>query len=84
MAVDEPGDGGAAAAVDLVDVAVECRKVAHPPHALDPPLRAEDVGVFDHLDLSERAAPERRVAAGGRGELGKVANEQAGQSQPRR
>ena len=46
------------------------------------PSIAEDVGILDHLDLAERAAAERRVAAGGRGELREVADEQAGQSQP--
>ena len=54
VAVDEPRDRAEPAAVDLVDVAVERRQVAHPPHRLDRVAVAEDVRVLEHLDLAER------------------------------
>ena len=84
MAVDEARDRAAAAAVDLLDVAVEAPQIAHAPDGLDLPVVAEDERVLDHLDLAQRGAPERRVAAGRCGELREVADEQPGQSQPSR
>ena len=57
-----PGIAAQAAAVELLDVAVERAEVAHPPGRLDPAVLAEDVRVLDHVDLAERGAAKRRVA----------------------
>ena len=57
VAVDEPGDRAEPAPVDLVHLAVELRKVAHAADGLDRSAGAEDVRVFDHVDLGELASP---------------------------
>src|SRR5439155_134330 len=41
VTVDEPGDGAEAPTVELLDLAVESRKVAHAPHGLDQAVDAE-------------------------------------------
>ena len=50
VAVDEPGDGSAAAPVQLLDVAVERIEVAHAADSGDPPVLAEDERVLDDVD----------------------------------
>ena len=67
-----------AAAVDLLDVAVERAEVAHEPGRRDPAVLAEDVRVLDHVDVAESAAAKRRGRSRGGGELGEVADEEAG------
>ena len=42
VAVDEPGDRAAAAPVDLFDVVLEQRQVAHAPDGLDLPFATQD------------------------------------------
>ena len=76
VAVDEPGDRAAPAAVELHDLAVEGPQVAHPPHRLDRLAGTEDVRVLEHLDLRESLSAQRRVASGRRRELREVADEQ--------
>ena len=76
VAVDEARDRAEAAAVDLDDVAVERRQVAHAPDRLDRLAAAEDVRVLEHVDLAERGPAQRRVAPGRRRELREVADEQ--------
>ena len=63
VAVDEARDRAQAAAVELDDVAVERRQVAHPPDRLDRVAGAEDERVLEHLDLAERRAAERRIGS---------------------
>ena len=76
VAVDEPRDRAQPAPVDLDDVAVERRQVAHAPHRLDRVAGAEDVRVLEHLDVAERGAAQRRLTAGRRRQLRQVADEQ--------
>jgi hypothetical protein len=57
VAVDEPGDRAEPPPVDLLHLAVEPRKVAHAADSLDRCTGAEDVRVFDHVDLGELASP---------------------------
>ena len=77
VAVDEPGDRAEPASVDLVHLAVETRKVAHAADALDRSARAEDVRVFDHVDLGELASPQRGSRPCRCRELFQIADEQA-------
>ena len=76
MAVDEPWDRAEAAAVELLDVAVERPEVGHPAGRGDPPVVAEDVRVLDHVDVAE-AVPAQGGASRappGVGELREVAD----------
>src|SRR5579862_8804333 len=77
VTVDETGNRTQPAAVDLADVAVDRRQVAHPPDRLDRVARAEDESVLEHLDLAERRPAQWRALAGGRRELCEIAQEQA-------
>ena len=77
VAVDEAGDRRQAARVELFDLPVERFQVAHPADRGDAAVLAEDVRVLDHLDLVEGVAAARPAAAGRRGELGEVADEEA-------
>ncbi len=76
VAVDEPGDRAQAAAVELLDLALERSEVAHRPDPGDVALLTEDIGVDNHLDLPERAAAQRCIDARRRDELGEIADEQ--------
>ena len=82
VAVDEPGERAEAAAVELLDLAVERRKLGHRPDRLDPPVAAENEGVLDHVHLAERGAAQGRAGSGGRDRLSEVADEErhAGQA----
>ena len=53
MAVDETGDRAPPAAVELDDIALEPREVAHPPHRFDRVAGAEHVRVLEDLDRAE-------------------------------
>ena len=57
VAVDEARDRAEPAAVELLDVAVERRQLAHRAHRLDRPAVAEDVRVLDRVDLRASARP---------------------------
>ncbi len=64
MTVDEPGDGAVAASVELHDVAVEGRQVAHATDGVDHAVLAEHVRVVEPVDVRERASTQGRVATG--------------------
>ena len=76
VAVDEARDRAEAAPVELDDVAVEHRQLAHEADGGDRVAGTEDVGVLDDVDGTERRAPQRGVSSSGRGKLRKVANEE--------
>src|SRR5207244_12703417 len=73
----EPGDRAQPTPVELLDVTVDRGQVAHAPDGLDRVAVAEDVCVLEHLDLTERLAPQRSVTAARRRELCEIADEQA-------
>ena len=77
VAVDEPGDRAESASVELLDVAVERRQVAHAADRLDRAAGTEDVRVRQHVDLAERGSAQWGLGAGRRRELREVADEQA-------
>ena len=77
VAVDKARNRAQPAAVELRDVAVERRQVAHPPDGLDRVAGAEDERVLEHLDLAERRSSQRSLGSGGRRQLREVAQEQA-------
>ena len=62
VAVDEPRHGAEPGAVELLDLAVERREVAHPPDRLDRLAVAEDVRVLDHVDRAQVGAARRPAA----------------------
>jgi hypothetical protein len=61
VAVDQPRDRRAAAAVDLLHLAVEPPEVGHAPDRRHPPVLAEDVRVFGHGDLRKLTPTQRRA-----------------------
>ena len=65
VAVDEARDRAQPAAVELDDVAVERRQVAHPPDGLDRVAVAEDERVLEHLDVAERRSAQRGARPAG-------------------
>ncbi len=77
VAVDEPGDRREPSAVDLLDVAVERRQVAHAADLLEETVTHQDVRVLDDVDPAERVAAKRCAVARRRRELGEVSNEEA-------
>jgi hypothetical protein len=77
VAVHETGDRTQPAAVQLGDVAVERRQVAHPSNRLDRVAAAEDEGVLEHFDLGERTSAQRSVRPRGRRKLREIAEQQA-------
>ena len=80
VAVDESGDGAEAASVQLLDLALglaQARaKLSHRAERGDASVFAQDVRVADDLDIRERRAPERCLAAAGCRKLGEIADEQ--------
>ena len=76
VAVDKARDRAQPAAVELRDVTVERRHVAHPPDGLDRVAGAENERVLEHLDLAERRSAQRSIGSGGRRQLREVAQEQ--------
>ena len=78
MTVDEPWDGGKAAAVDLLDLAVERPEVAHATGRLDPAVVAEDVRVLHHFDVTEGAPAQRRCGSRVGDQLRQIPDEEAG------
>ena len=72
VAVDEAGDRGEPATVDLLDVAEAAGKLAHRPDRLDAAVSAEDERVRDDLErrgvrpraAGRRARPESRAGPG--------------------
>ena len=76
VAVDEARDRAEAAPIDLDDVAVERRQVAHAADGGDRVVLAEDERVLEDVDLAERSPAKRRTAAGRRRDLREVADEQ--------
>src|SRR5262249_28590260 len=83
VAVDEPRDRDEATAVELFDVVKGSGEVTHSPDRRDAAVLADDIAVFDDVDLAERRAAEGRAGAGRADELREVADEQAAQFQGR-
>jgi len=77
VAVDEPGNGAEPPPVELLDVTVDRPELAHRADRLDHAAGAEDVRVFEHIDLTERRPADRRIRTRGSRELREVAYEQA-------
>jgi hypothetical protein len=76
VAIDETRDRAQPAAVELDELAVEGREIAHPAHSLDRLSVAEDEGVFEYRDVAEGRAAQGRTGSGRRGQLRQIANEQ--------
>jgi phage repressor protein C with HTH and peptisase S24 domain len=76
VAVDEARQRAEPAAVELLEVAVGRREVAHAADRGDATVLAENVRVLEHRELAERPPPERRLVAGRRDQLGQVADEE--------
>ena len=77
VAVDKARDRAQPAAVELREVTVERRQVAHPPDGLDRLAVAQDEGVLEHLDFAERRSAEGSPPPGRRRQLREVAEQQA-------
>jgi hypothetical protein len=77
VAIDESGDRAQPTAVQLDDVAAERAEILHAADTGNATLLAEDVRIFDDLDLPERLAAQGRLPPGGCCELRQVAHEQA-------
>src|SRR5439155_677264 len=76
VAVDEAGKGAKPTAVELFDVAVEGREVAHAADSGDPAVLTENVRLLEDIHLAERRAAKRSSGSGGRRELREVADQQ--------
>jgi hypothetical protein len=76
VAVDEPGHRAEASAVQLLDLAVERRQLAHAAGRRHAPVLAEQERVLDQDGLAQGAPAQRRGRARRRGELLEVADEQ--------
>ncbi len=76
MAVDEARDRAEPTPVELLELTVEPRQVAHAPDRLDPVSRTEDERIVDDVDGAERGASAGRGALGGRCELRQVAHQE--------
>ena len=75
MAIDEPGDRAEPVTIDLLDVSLERRKIAHPADRLERAVPHEDERVFEHVHVAECAAAKRRLRADRRHDLGEIADE---------
>ncbi len=76
VAVDKARNRTQLATIDLDNVAVERRQVAHASHSLDRVAGAENVRVLEHVDRTERRPAQRRLTPRRRRELREVADEQ--------
>ena len=76
VAVDEAGQRAQAAAVELLDVAVEWLEIAHRADRRHEATLGQEVRVFDDLDFPERATAQRRLPPGRGHELREVSNEE--------
>ena len=65
VAVDEARNGAQTAAVELLDVAVECRQLRHRAHRCDRRAVAEHVRALDELSLAQSGSTQRCVAPRG-------------------
>ena len=77
VAVHQARDGAQPPTVELDDLALDRREVAHPSDGLDRVAGTEDKRVFEHVDLVERRSAQRGVSSGGRRELRQIADEEA-------
>jgi hypothetical protein len=77
MTVHQARHGAKAAAVELLDLAVERLQLTHAPDSLDLRVTAEHVRVLDEVDIAERGPAERRPHPTRSRELGEVPDEQA-------
>ena len=84
VAVDEARDRALAAAVDLLDLAVQRAQVAHAPDGFDRTVAHEHETVLDHANVFQLGSTQRRTARPGRCDLREVTDEQAGGEQTRR
>ena len=77
VAVDEARDRREPATVDLLDVVIEARQVAHRSRRRDATVLAQHVRVSDDVDLAQRVAAKRRGAPRRRRDLREVADEES-------
>src|SRR5262249_28033930 len=76
VTVDKTRHGAPTASVDLEDVAVEHRQVAHPPDRLDRLAVAEHERVVEHLNLAGSRATQRSASTGRRRKLREIPKEE--------
>ena len=84
VAVDEPGHDGDAPAVELLDLPLQPRQLAHRADGLDHVVVEQDERVLDELERPERRTTEWRGGAGRRRDLGDVADQDPPRARHRR
>src|SRR5439155_12900336 len=93
MTVDEARDRARPAPVELLDVTLEVRQIAHVPGGCDSTVLAEQEGMLHDLDLAQALPAQGRTRSSANDELREIADEQSahaeldrrmGRSRPRR